>query len=377
MSNTGKIFCIVASNGVSLLNFRGAFIRELVSLGHRVVCVSIEPASELSAQLAALGAEYRQVCGDRTGIGLLSGLKMIRGYRRLFRELRPDHCFLYMSKPIAFGGIAAIRCKLPHIHILVNGLENAYYRHGLKDALVRFVMSAFYKHVSKHADNVFFQNPDDRNYFLEHRLLPRDNSSLVNGSGVDMQHFAKAELPKDPIILMVARLLWSKGIREFLKAVRTVKLQHPELKVLLVGGLDDNDEALSQDELQSFIEEFDIEYCGYAEDVRPYLRRCSIFVLPSYHEGLPRSVLEAMAVGRPIISTDVPGCRETVIEGENGFLVPAKDAAALAEKMLLLVENPELRQKMAESSFQICLERFEVGKVNQSMLKKIFVEPQN
>jgi glycosyltransferase involved in cell wall biosynthesis len=282
-----------------------------------------------------------------------------------------------MSKPIAFGGIAAIRCKLPHIHILVNGLENAYYRHGLKDALVRFVMSAFYKHVSRQADNVFFQNPDDRNYFLEHRLLPRDNSSLVNGSGVDMQHFAKAELPKDPIILMVARLLWSKGIREFLEAVRIVKLQHPELKVLLVGGLDDNDEALSQAELQSFIKEFDIEYCGYAEDVRPYLRRCSIFVLPSYHEGLPRSVLEAMAVGRPIISTDVPGCRETVIEGENGFLVPAKDAAALAEKMLLLVENPELRQKMAESSFQICLERFEVGKVNQSMLKKIFVEPQN
>lgn len=363
-----KCFCIIATNGQSLTNFRGPFIREVVNRGYRVVCVSIEAPEEMAPQIQALGAEYVQIAGDRTGIGLFSGLKMIAAYRRFFQQLKPDYLFLYMSKPIAFGGLAAIWAKVPHINILVNGLENAYYRTGMKDVLVRTVMSFFYKRVASHADNVFFQNHDDQSYFMTHGMLTKPNSHVVGGSGVDMEHFKYHPLPEAPVILMTARLLWSKGIREFFAAVKKVKKRHPEVKVLLVGGLDNNDEAITKEQLDTFIQENDVEYCGFAKDVRPYLQRCSIYVLPSYHEGLPRSVIEAMAVGRPIITTDVPGCRETVEDGVNGFLVPMKDSHTLAEKIERLVGDQSLRDSMSERSYSMCCSRFEVGLVNQSMI---------
>lgn len=371
--NSGKkIFCIVATSGISLINFHGVFISELVEMGFRVVCVSIEADAEIGEEVRALGAEYNQVAGDRTGIGLFSGFQMIAAYTKFFKALKPDYCFLYMSKPIAFGGIAAIRSGIKHINIFVNGLENAYYRTGLKDVVVRLVMSAFYRHVAKYADNVFFLNPDDRNYFVSHQILSGENGSVVPGDGVDMEHFARTELPKEPVILMVARLLWSKGIREFLEAVKIVKQANPAVKVLLVGGLDDNDEALSKDDLEKCIGEFDIEYCGFTRDVRPYLQRCSIFVLPSYHEGLPRSVIEAMSVGRPVIVTDVPGCRETTENGVNGFIVPPRNSSTLAEKILILVNDADLREQMAIKSYEFCRDRFEVHKANQVLFQKMF-----
>ena len=368
-----KKLCIVATNGNSLLNFRGPLIRQFVSSGYDVTCVSIEPEAEMKDAICNLGAEYVQVEGDRVGTGLFSGFGMIKAYKKLFKQIKPDVCFLYMSKPIAFGGYAAVKSKVGHINILVNGLENAYYRTGVKDAVVRFVMSTAYRYVANKSDNVFFQNHDDMKYFIDHRILKKDNATVVGGSGVDMDYFIKTELPEEPVFLMVARLLWSKGIREFLEAVTRLKKECPDSKVLLVGGLDYNDEALSEEELNNYIKSADIEYCGYAEDVRPYLNRCSVFVLPSYHEGLPRSVIEAMSVGRAIITTDVPGCRETVIDGQNGFLVPASDNEGLYEKMKLLAQNSALRISMAEKSYEICKQRFDVNIVNQKMLERIEV----
>ncbi|MBQ7134374.1 MAG: glycosyltransferase family 4 protein [Ruminococcus sp.] len=366
-----KKICIVATNGTSLINFRGPFIRELVAKEYDVECVSIEPYEEMGEKIEQLGAKYTQVAGDRVGTGVFSGLRMISEYKKMFKDKKPDICFLYMSKPIAFGGIAASMCKIKHINILVNGLENAYYRSGLKDFVVRCVMSMSYKYVSKRADNVFFQNHDDMNYFKEHHILTKNNACVVGGSGVDMEYFARTEMPQQSVVLMVARLLWSKGIREYLEAVNEVKKKHPDTKVLLVGGLDHNDEALKEEELNRYIESADIEYCGYAHDVRPFLNRCSIFVLPSYHEGLPRCVIEAMSVGRPIVTTDVPGCRETVIDGENGFLVPSKDHEVLSDRISRLVEDKELREKMAEASYQLCRCKFEVKLVNKEMITNI------
>lgn len=366
-----KSICIVATNGASLTNFRGPFIKDLVARGYRVTCVSIEPPEEMEDEINALGAEYVQVEGSRVGTGIFSGFGMIKAYKKLFKELNPDVCFLYMSKPIAFGGYAAVKSKVKHINVLVNGLENAYYRTGFKDFIVRCVMSTAYRYVSKRADNVFFQNHDDMNYCRNHRILKKDNAMVVGGSGVDMEYFFRQEMPKEPVFLMVARLLWSKGIREYLEAVARLKKSFPQAKVMLVGGLDKNDESLSEAELNEYIKKADIEYCGFAKDVRAYLKKCSVFVLPSYHEGLPRSVIEAMAVGRPIITTDVPGCRETVQDGVNGYLVPVKESQGLFEKMKLLACDAELRNSMAEQSYRICKEKFEVGIVNRSMISKM------
>ena len=366
-----KSICIVATNGTSLTNFRGPLISDLVKRGYEVTCVSIEPPEEMEDSIRALGAKYVQVEGSRVGTGIFSGFGMIKAYKRLFRELNPDVCFLYMSKPIAFGGYAAVKSKVKHINILVNGLENAYYRTGFKDFIVRCVMSTFYRYIAKRADNVFFQNHDDMNYFKEHGMLKKENASVVGGSGVDMSYFQKKPLPDKPIFLMVARLLWSKGIREYLAAAEKLKNCCPHAKVMLVGGLDKNDESLSEAELNVYIKKADIEYCGFANDVRPYLEKCSVFVLPSYHEGLPRSVIEAMSVGRAIITTDVPGCRETVNDGKNGYLVPVRDCNQLFQKMKSLADSPELRLEMAEQSYRLCKAKFEVGIVNQSMIEKM------
>ena len=358
---------VVATDGRSMLRFHGLFIRYMAGEGNRVVCVSIEPPEEMRGPVAALGAEYEQVAGSRVGIGVGEGLKMIAGYRELFLLLRPDLCFLFMSKPTAFGSAAAALSGVKHYSVLVNGLENAFYRTGFKDLVVRRVMSAAYRFAAKRADCVFFQNRDDLAFFRSHRLLSRDNATVVGGAGVDMAYFAEQPIPEEPVFLMVARLLWSKGVREYLEAASLVKREYPEAKILLVGGIDHNDESLTQEELDDALRKTEIEYCGHTDDVRPYLARCSVFVLPSYHEGLPTCVIEAMSVGRAIITTDVPGCRETVEEGKNGFLVPVKNAGALAEKMLFLARDPALRKTMGEESHRICDEKFEVRKVNAAM----------
>ncbi len=365
--------CICATSGVSLTNFRGELIKSWVRQGHSVVCTSIEPYEQMAEAISKLGASYYQIAGSRVGIGLLEGVKMIREYRKAFKILQPDMCFLYMSKPVAFGGFAAIMQRIGHINVLVNGLENAFYRKGLKDWLVRLVMSFFYWFVGRKSDNVFMQNEDDYHYFISHRITKAVNTSVVNGSGVDMTYFKREPLPQEPVFLMTARLLWSKGIREYLSAISQVKKECPEAKFMLVGGLDENDEALSPSELQKCIEEYEIEYCGYTTDVREYLKKCSVFVLPSYHEGTPRSVLEAMATGRAIITTIAPGCRETVVEGANGFLVPVGDSTLLAQRIVQLAQNAALRTKMAEASYNVCMAKYEVSKINKVLCERMSV----
>lgn len=363
--------CVVATNGVSLTNFRGCLIKKMVQDGHEVICISIEPKEEVKESIEQLGASYFQVAGNRTGIGLFSGLKMIKDYKQAFKELRPDMCYLYMSKPIAFGGWAACKTKVPHINVLVNGLENAYYRKGIKDWLVRRVMNFFYRKVGRKADNVFMQNHDDYQYFLSHKICLKDNMCVVGGSGVDMDYFMRKPLPQEPVVLMVSRLLYSKGIREYLAAIPIVKAKNKNVKFMLVGGCDNNDEAVSREQLEKYIQEYDIEYCGYTTDVRPYIEQCSIFVLPSYHEGLPRSVLEALSMGRPVITTNAPGCRETVINDKNGFLVPVGDVNSLAQKILEISNDSDMRERMAQESYSLCKETFEINKVNEFIIEKM------
>lgn len=359
--------CIIATHGGSLRNFRGELIKSWIRKNCEVICVSIESPDKMADEVEKLGARYFQVEGDRTGINVFSGIKMIYNYKKLFDIEQPDVCYLYMSKPVAYGGLAAIIAGVKHINVLVNGLENAYYGATIKDLLIRVVMSCFYKYVCKYADNVFFQNKDDKNYFLKHRLVDSRKTVLIGGSGVDMDHFKKTDLPESPVFLMVARLLWSKGIREYLNAVKKLKKKYPKMRALLVGGLDNNDEALTEDDLNYYLEKGIIEYCGYTDDVRPFISQSSVFVLPSYHEGLPRSVIEAMSMGRAIITTNAPGCKETVEDNYNGFLVPIKDENELAKKMEVFIKNPSLIKKMGEQSYKLCKEKFEISKVNKKI----------
>lgn len=362
---------ISASSGISLINFRGNLIKDMVKQGHEVICLSCEEDEAIKNGVEELGAVYRPVFISRTGTNPFVDFKTLVAYQQLLRKLRPDMYFAYMSKPIAYGGLAAKWCGIPRINVLVSGLEIAFYSSGIKNALIRRMLTYFFKKVHQAADNVFFQNPDDYRKFRKLGIVDEQQSTIVNGSGVDMEYFAKKELPPKPVILMAARLVWSKGIREFLAAASRIKREYPEVEVLLAGGLDQNSEALTEQELQHHIKESKIEYCGHVDDIRPYLERCSIFVLPSYHEGIPRSVLEAMATGRPVITTDAPGCKETVMPGYNGYLVPVQNEEILYQCLITLIEDDELRREMGANSYKYCQEKYDVKRVNQVLLEKM------
>ena len=349
---------IVATAGESLIKFRGPLIREWVKRGNCVTCISIEKPSEIEQEINELGASYYQVSGNRTGTSIIDGLRMIKKYKKAFKELKPDVCFLYMSKPIAFGGLAAISLKIKKIFVFQTGLEIAFYNKGFKNWIIRNVLKHLYKKVQKKSDTVFFMSHYDQQKMIEWKLVDKDKTFYVDGSGVDMDRFKKMPLPKDVSVLMVARLVWSKGIREYFEAAKIVKELRPTVRFALAGGLDVNSEAISESELNDLIKEGVIDYKGYLKDIRPVLEGSSIFVLPSYHEGKGTAILEAQACGRPIVTTDAPGCGETVIDGFNGFKVPVKNGKALAEKILYLIDNDHLISEMGNNAFEYCKKTF-------------------
>jgi glycosyltransferase involved in cell wall biosynthesis len=362
---------ISASNGKSLVNFRGSLIREMIHRGHEVICTSIEPLDDMKDEINKLGAKYHCIPGTRTDINIFSNIKMIVNFIRAYRVLKPDLCFLYMSKPVVFGGLAAIICRIRHIVVFVTGLEVVFYSNGIKNIILRIILIIFFKIVHRKCDSVFFMSHDDYTKMLRWKVVKKDQAILVNGSGVNMEHFTRKDMPEADTVCMTARLLWSKGIREYAQAAEIVRIKYPWVNFLLVGGLDENPEALSEQELEAIIKKGYVHYYGYTEDVRPYLEECSIFVLPSYHEGNGRSIVEAEAVGRPVITTTAPGCCETVIDGYNGFLIPPKDGKALADKIILLLENKKMKMNMAEYSYQLCCEKYDVRLINQVFIENM------
>jgi glycosyltransferase involved in cell wall biosynthesis len=226
---------------------------------------------------------------------------------------------------------------------------------------------------------VFFQNADDERLFRKLGLLPAFVPSVVvNGSGVDVASFSSKPLPLGTIsFLMIGRLLGDKGVREYAAAARRIKAFHPRARFQLVGWIDTNPDAIGQSELDSWTTDGTLEFLGKLKDVRPAIAASTVYVLPSYREGTPRTVLEAMAMGRPIITTDAPGCRETVIDQQNGFLVPVKSVEALAEAMMKFIEDPSLALRMGRRSREIAEAKYDVHNVNAVMLREMGIKPAN
>lgn len=213
------------------------------------------------------------------------------------------------------------------------------------------------------------QNPDDKDYFVRLGVVNESRAVVVNGSGIDLAHYASSQTPKPPVKFMfMGRYLREKGIFELVEACSIVQEEFPEARVQLLGATDDNPSSIDDARLKAWEDEGLISNVGWVEDVRPYIHSCSVYVLPSYAEGTPRSSLEALAIGRPIITTDAPGCRETVEHGQNGFLVPVGDSSALATAMLRFLRDPSLVQKMGAESLKLARKRFDVRKVNASIL---------
>jgi len=253
------------------------------------------------------------------------------------------------------------------VYAMIGGLGSVF-RNGNKKSLAKSILKIEYKAAFKCCKKVFFHNPDDSQVMTDLEMIDENKVVLINGSGVNLLKFTPKAMPVKPVFLLVGRIIRDKGIIEYLAAAKIVKDNYPEARFQLVGYFDTNPTAIKEEEIQGYVDEGTIEYLGPTDDVRPYLEKCSVYVLPSYHEGTPKSVLEAMATGRPIITTDAPGCRETVIDGLNGFLVPVKNVAILAEKMIWMIEHQGESKKMALTSLRLCQEKFDVNKVNEVIL---------
>ncbi|HEX8365549.1 MAG TPA: glycosyltransferase family 4 protein [Allosphingosinicella sp.] len=366
----GQKVVLLGSYAPSLINFRGPLIAAMVARGHEVHAVAPDIDADLAAEVRALGAEPVDVPLARTSMDPLGARVTRRALTGLFRRIRPDVVIAYTIKPTVIGAAAARAAGVPRFIPLVTGLGYAFLG-GLhpKRLLVRAAAIWMYRRAFRRSWFAIFQNEDDRRDFRRLGILARSlPTGLVAGSGVDTDHYAERPLPQGISFLMISRFLRDKGVREYGEAAMRLKREHPEVNVRLAGWLDESPDAVSQAEIDA-MRAGGVECLGKLDDVRPALQACSVYVLPSYREGTPRSVLEAMATGRAIVTTDAPGCRETVVEGENGFLVPPKDSDALFEAMRRFVERPELAAEMGKASRRIAEDKFDVHRVNEALMR--------
>lgn len=366
-------FVLIGGHPESILLFRGSLVERLQAneFDVHVVLPAGAELSEVRDDLFELGVTVHTIPLARTSLNPLRDIATLVALTRLFRNLKPSYALAYTAKPVIYGTLAAWAARVPKRFALITGLGYMFTSAELKFGAN--VVARLYSFALAKAHAVFFQNPDDRDLLVRLRVLPNGIPAfVVSGSGVDVHRFGKSALPSGPLVfLMIGRLLGDKGVREYVHAARIVKVSNPDVRFKLVGWFDVNPSSISQTELDSWVNDETIEYVGRVRDVRPEIATAHVYVLPSYREGTPRTVLEAMAMGRPIITTHAPGCRETVIDGENGFLVPVKSVDALVDAILKFIDEPELVVRMGKRSREIAEEKYDVHKVNAVMLREM------
>ncbi|GAA6201299.1 glycosyltransferase family 4 protein [Aquicoccus sp. SU-CL01552] len=321
----------------NIWNFRRPLVRDLLSQGHRVTVLA--PSDDSVAQLQAMGCGFQSLEMDVKGLNPVQDLKLMTRFKRIFRAERPDVVLSYTIKNNIFGAMAARAVGLPFIPN-VTGLGTAF----LSGGALRMVAETLSRRAFGRLPVVFFQNEDDRDLFVSRRLLRPGQARLLPGSGIDLTRFAAADLPdaeEPPVFLMIGRLLRDKGVIEFVEAARQVKSRVPEARFQLLGAIgSENRTAIGAPTVRSWQREGLIEHLGITPDVRPFIAKAQCVVLPSYREGAPRTLIEAAAMARPLITTDVPGCRAVVEDGVTGLLCRARDSDSLAEACLRFLDMP-------------------------------------
>ncbi len=358
---------VMSSHTPSLFWFRTDMMKSFMARGCDVIAIGNEPEADWSEKFAQNGVRYIQADISRNGMNPVGEIKTLKSLKKILKAEKPDKIFTYQAKTIVYGGIAAHSLGIDEVYPLVAGLGSVFMHDGLKFGAVKAVLKAEYRMGLRHAEKVFFQNCDDVEFFVSNGLVDKDKVVMLNGSGVNLSKFEVQKLPDNPGFLCISRLIRDKGVMEYLDAARIVKKKYPEVRFLLVGPYDTNPSAIHPDELKPYIDDGTVEYFGEQSDVRPFFEMSSVYVLPSYREGTPKTVLEAMACGKAVITTDAPGCRETVEDGVNGCLVPVKDAGAVAEKMIYLIENPDEISRMAGEGRKLACEKYDVNKVNETI----------
>lgn len=346
---------IVINTSWNIYNFRQGIIQKLIENG--VDVIAIAPRDKFSEKLKDLGVTYYPISMDTQGVNPAKDLLLIWRLVLLYRRTKPDVILHFTIKPNIYGAIASELCGIPCINN-VSGLGTVF----LKDNLLSKISKSLYRYSFKFANRVFFQNEDDKTLFLKHRLVKESKTDVLPGSGIDLKKFSFHPLPiKEKFtFLLISRIIQDKGIREFIEAIKQLRLKGINAHFQLLGAKDPNHKrGIPEEEINGWIADGLIDYLGSKEDVMPYIKEAHCVVLPSYREGTPRSLLESASMGRPLLATNVVGCKEVVISGYNGYLFTVKDSKDLADKMELMsgLSNEELTlfgansRKLVESRF--------------------------
>lgn len=359
----------------SIYDFRADLIHSLLKQGHRIYAFTSQYNAEDINKIEQLGAIPVTYTLNRGGLNPLADIVATYQLFKKIKHINPDVVFSYFSKPVIFGTLAAKLAKVPCVIGMLEGLGYTFTEQpeGLshKTKFIRYIQVFLYKIALPMLDQLIFLNPDDPKDLLEKYSIKVKKVVILGGIGLNLQEYPYQ--PVDDIslpikFLFIGRLLKEKGIHEFVQAAKLVKKQYPKTQFTILGQIDTfNIGALQQSELDDLIASNVVHYLGWVNNVKDWITNSHVFVLPSYREGVPRSTQEAMAIGRAIITTDVPGCRETVIQNRNGFIIPRWDSKALAENMIYFIENPKQIRFMGDESHKIALDKFDVEQVNQRL----------
>lgn len=377
---TKNIF-IIGTTASNLFLFRKDFILSCIQNGHKVFALVSEYDDYWLDKIKNLGADVITYKLSRSGLNPFNDIKSMLELKAYINLYKPDIVFSFFTKPVIYGTLAAKLSKVSKIIGMIEGLGSPFTMHPngqtFKMKMIKFLQITLYRLVFPFIDKIIFLNEDDPiDLISKNNIHTKSNAVSVLGAiGLKLEDYPykKWDETQGISFIFIARLLAEKGIYDYIEAARLVKNKYPNIKFKVIGGLDEeNPYGLSKDQLDNLIFENIIEYPGFVNNVPEYIASSAVFVLPSYYrEGVPRSTQEAMAIGRPVITTDVPGCRDTVVDGVNGFLVPKWDVKALVEKMCYFIEHPEQVNVMGLESFKIAQDKFNADNVNIKLLEII------
>jgi len=375
MNTAGPVVLIISSLAKSLVNFRADFIAELVAAGHRVVCAAPDMPAPTRERLLALGASVETFPMSRAGLDPRADLRTLKALRRIVRERDIDLVFAYNIKPVIYGAMAANSLGVSMV-ALITGLGFTFSNASPKARLLQPLTSALYRQALRDKASVIFQNPDDQRLFAARRIVTAAQPQcLVGGSGINLDRYpAKTGYSAPPRLrfLMLTRLIEEKGVRLYVEAARSLASRYPDAEFHLVGRPERTPSAIDPDWLVREHERGTVVYHGPADSAHDALTRCDVFVLPSYYrEGVPRSLLEALSSGLAIVTTDAPGCRETVQPGINGYLCEPRDQRSLTAALERVLQAPERVAGMGAASRALAVARFDVQRVNDAQLAVI------
>jgi glycosyltransferase involved in cell wall biosynthesis len=375
MQKSRKNIVVIDSHAQTLYDFRGPLLKALVGQGFKVFALAPDYNIENRESIQKLGAVAIDFKLSRTGINPLTDIIDTIKLISIIKAINADIFLAYTIKPAIYGIFAAMFAGVRRKFVVISGLGYVFTlteeSNSLKRRALKRIASLLYKTSLAMVDNAFFQNDDDANEFIANGLIDKNKALCIRGTGVDLSEYKECLPFTKPITFTItARLLREKGIIEFVSAARRIKKMHPDVRFVVCGGLDSNPGSLSISDVQNWVDEGTIEWPGHVP-VQYWLSQTSVFVLPSYREGVPRSTQEALAMGRPVITTDAPGCRETVIDGVNGFMIPVRDVNALVDSMLKFISNPTLIGHMGNHSRILAVSRFDINKINKEIISKI------